>query len=287
MALYRGESIAEEFTNSLTSKIKDLYEKHIFRKNVPLTMTADEKRAYNASNTCHICGLMIEDPTDKVRDHCHITGEYRGPAHNTCNTKYRLQCEVPVFFHNFSKYDSHLFITELTKMQSERNIQIIPSNTETYISVSKMVKLTRAIDESAAKRQRISRQRDKQVFLRIEFKDSYRFLGASVDALAKSLDPVTDFKMLHKFFHDDAKLLKSKGVFPSKLIKHEDDYERSEIPKREDFSTCLNDYEPISENEYKYAQSVYHHFGCTNLGEYSDLYLKTDVCILADIFEKF
>ena len=79
----------------------------------------------------------------------------------------------------------------------------------------------------------------------------------------------------------------SAGVFPYELIQSDEDYERVEFPDAEAFKTCLNDYEAIADEEYDYAKTVYETFNCNNLGEYSDLYLKTDVCILADIFEKF
>ena len=88
----------------------------------------------------------------KVKDYCHHTGEYRGAAHNECNRKYRLKHEVPVFFHNFSKYDAHLFIKELAEATADKNISIIPTNAETYVAVTAKVKL----EENA---QRIKRRK--------------------------------------------------------------------------------------------------------------------------------
>lgn len=121
-----------------------------------------------------------------------------------------MKHEVPVIFHNFSKYDAHLFIKELTLLESDKNIQIIPSNTETYISVSKFVKLE-STTEPPAKRQKTGQE--KQVYLRLDFKDSFRFMSASIDALAKSLDPTTDFKNLEKHFPQNSDMLKRKGEF--------------------------------------------------------------------------
>jgi len=46
----------------------------------------------------------------KIRDHCHLTGKYRGAAHNICNLHYKVPNFIPVVFHNLSGYDSHLFI---------------------------------------------------------------------------------------------------------------------------------------------------------------------------------
>ena len=49
----------------------------------------------------------------KVRDHCHYTEEYRGPAHSICNLKYSVPKKIPIAFHNGSNYDYHFFIKEL------------------------------------------------------------------------------------------------------------------------------------------------------------------------------
>ena len=103
-------------------------------------LTDDEEESFQAAVDCHICKKPITSPEDKVRDHCHYTGAYRGSAHNECNRKYRLTHEVPILFHNFSKYDAHLFIKELCELESDKNVRIIPSNTETYISVIKHIK---------------------------------------------------------------------------------------------------------------------------------------------------
>ena len=49
----------------------------------------------------------------KVKDHCHYTGEFRGPAHSICNLRYNVQQEIPVKIHNGSKYNYHFIIKEL------------------------------------------------------------------------------------------------------------------------------------------------------------------------------
>ena len=72
-----------------------------------------------------------------VRDHCHFTGKYRGPAHNECNRQFRKPKFTPIFFHNLSGYDPHLFIKNLGKTQG--NIKCIPNNEERYISFSKNI----------------------------------------------------------------------------------------------------------------------------------------------------
>ena len=59
--------------------------KHLKKK---LIMTEKEEENFRSSNTCWICEKLIED--EKVRDHCHITGKYRGAARWKCNVNLKL-----------------------------------------------------------------------------------------------------------------------------------------------------------------------------------------------------
>ena len=60
--------------------------------------------------------------SDKVRDHCHLTGKYRGPAHNTCNINVTQKQSnfIPFIFHNFSNYDCHLFFKKLVDKKKDK-----------------------------------------------------------------------------------------------------------------------------------------------------------------------
>ena len=74
-----------------------------------ITMTQKDKEDFENNNICRFCGKNIE--SDKVRDHCHLTGNYRGPAHNVCNinaSQHRSNI-IPIVFHSFSNYDCHMF----------------------------------------------------------------------------------------------------------------------------------------------------------------------------------
>ena len=76
---------------------------------------------------------------NKVRDHCHLTGKYRGPAHYYCNinVKQKNSSFIPFAFHNFSNYDCHLFFKKLIDKKPDNiNVNVIPKTNEEYISVS-------------------------------------------------------------------------------------------------------------------------------------------------------
>ena len=78
-------------------------------------MTAEENEQFERSNICWICGKLIEF-NDKVRDHCHITGKYRGSSHWKCNINLKISKQVPVIFPNLKDYGSHLIVKKLRKL---------------------------------------------------------------------------------------------------------------------------------------------------------------------------
>ena len=76
-------------------------------------MTGKDQEDFKNSNICGFCEKNIE--SDKVRDHCHLTGKYRGPAHSKCNINvFEDQSNfIPFIFHIFSNYDRHMFFKKL------------------------------------------------------------------------------------------------------------------------------------------------------------------------------
>ena len=58
-----------------------MIKKHL---NKDLILSAEEEEKRHLSNTCWICDKLFDVGDDKVRDHCHITGKYRGAAHRSC-----------------------------------------------------------------------------------------------------------------------------------------------------------------------------------------------------------
>ena len=113
---------------------------------------------------------------DKVLDHCHLTGKYRGAAHNECNLNYKIPKFFPVIFHNLSGYDAHLFIKNLGVTKG--NINCIPNNEEKYISFTKQI-LVDTFTNKEGKLVEVRRD--------IRFIDSFKFMASSLDNLSSNL----------------------------------------------------------------------------------------------------
>ena len=98
--------------------------------NKSLIMTEEEEHLFRENNNCWISKKLI-DNDEKVRDHCHITGKFRGAAHWSCNINFQLTKKVSVIFHKFRSYDSHLIFSELNKFNAK--INVIPNGLEKYM----------------------------------------------------------------------------------------------------------------------------------------------------------
>ena len=97
-----------------------------FNKN--LIMTEEEEHLFQQSNYCWIYKKIIDNEDEKVRDHCHITGKFKGSAHWDCNINFQLTKKIPVIFHNLKGYDSHLIFSELHKFNLK--VDVIPNGLE-------------------------------------------------------------------------------------------------------------------------------------------------------------
>ena len=279
---YTAESINDNvpqlFIESLEEDIKEIYNR--FKIPKKMVMTPKDKIDYKKATICHICESGIpkvcDDPRfKKVRDHCHLTGKFRGAAHSMCNLKYRLPKFFPVIFHNLSGYDSHLFIKNLGK--SEGKIGCIPNNEEKYISFSKHI----LVDKFKNKK-----GEEKEVIREIRFIDSFKFMATSLGSLVNNL-PKESFKNLTEFYEgEQLDLIKRKGVFPYDWFDNFNRLSADNLPPKEAFHSILND-SGISEEDYIHAQKVWKIFDMKTMRDYHDLYLKSDVLLLSDVFENF
>ena len=107
---YLGEDAVYNFINSLIKESKycsGVIKKHF---NKELVMTKEDNENFKNSAKCWICDNGYIDNDVKVRDHCHITGQYRASAHRDCNINLRLNQKIPVVFRNLKNYDSYLIM---------------------------------------------------------------------------------------------------------------------------------------------------------------------------------
>ena len=95
-------------------------------------MSAEEEERFQLSNSCWICDKLFDVGDDKVRDHCHITGKYRGAAHWSCNINLKLSKKVPAIFHNLRGYDIHLIIKEISRFDVK--VSVILNGLEKYMA---------------------------------------------------------------------------------------------------------------------------------------------------------
>ena len=254
---YRGPNAAEHFLQALQEEEQKI--KGVMANPKAMRMTREDWRAYNTATLCYVCNKPLEG--DSVRDHCHITGRFRGAAHNACNLKLRLNPQtttIPVVFHNLRGYDSHLLMQAISKVEGQ--VSCIPNNTEKYISFS---------------------------LGQLRFIDSAQFLLATLDKLVAANSPEA-FQITACYEPDSQKrqLLLRKGVYPYEYMDSWERFEETALPPKEAFYSKLSD-EHISDSDYAHAQQVWKTFECRTLGDYTVLYCRTDVLLLADVFENF
>ena len=258
--LYRGKDPVVHFLKALDKEAFGITK--IMKQIQRMKLTVHDEEAFKSATTCYICNKWLG--TDRVRDHDHMLAgyNYRGPAHNACNLNYKYGKHIPVIFHNGRGYDSHLIMSEVGKLQPKR-ISCFPNNKEKYISFS---------------------------IGNLRFIDSLQFLNASLSTLVNNLasEGPNKFPCLKEQFQDQGQhqLLLRKGTYPYSYMDHEDRFTEQQLPPIEEFHNSLTG-EDLSEEDYHHAQQVWKAFNIQNLGQYHDLYLLTDVLLLADIFENF
>ena len=88
IVVYRGKNAAYEFIKAMLKKYKyckKIKNKH-FNKNL---IVSEEEQLFQESNSCWICGTLIDHDDEKVRDHCHVIEKFRGAAHWSCNVNFQ------------------------------------------------------------------------------------------------------------------------------------------------------------------------------------------------------
>ena len=245
------------------------------------------------SLNCSNCDIIYDksNPDNiKCRHHDHITGEYISDLCFKCNLLFKIEKFIPVYIHNLKGYDSHLFIRAITKYgyQTEnQNIKCIPNNEQKYISFSKKIKVGTYFNEKDNK--------EHNVFYEIRFLDTLGFMNSSIASLTKNLKDSCDEKNIKKIFMNTSKYIKNnneldlltqKGIYPYDYITNFDVLNESKLPKMKKFYSKLTN-EKCNMNDYLRAMKVWKTFKCNKLMDYHMIYLKSDVLLLADIWENF
>ena len=261
----------DTFINWLESDVREIA--NLENKDMIFT-PENEKEFINASN-CWLCGEYMGN--DRVRDHCHFTGKFRGAACNSCNLKLKRQNNISVFFHNLAGYDSHLFIKKLGTPEEKENIDCIPNNEEKYISFSKTI-------ITGQYKNKQGETKDKT--FKIIFKDSLKFMSSSLGTLVNNL-PRDAFNNLLKYFTpEQAEILKQKGFYPYEYMDNVEKFKENKPPPRKAFYSKLSG-RGITKTDYKHVWNVWNTFNMKSLKDYHEFYNITDVLLLADVFENF
>ena len=273
--IHRGENAVHKFMENMLEEVnwcKSIMKKHF---NKPLEMTMENEIDFKKAIKCHICDQQYTDKDIRVRDHCHITGKFRGSAHQDCNLKLRIKpatIKIPVLFHNLRGYDSHFIMQQIGEIAKKHayknkrgeechmNINCIPNNMEKYMAF--------------------------MLGNHLVFLDSFQFMSSSLENLIKNL-PDEAFKYTkQEFKKEQFNLMKQKGIYPYDYMDSFNRFNETQLPKKQDFYSILNN-EHISDEQYKHAQNVWDTFNLKTMGDYHDLYLKSDILLLADVFENF
>ena len=274
LKLYRGKDCVEKFCDHITEEACHLY--HSYPKKPMKPLTKKQWKNFKKSSNCHICFKPFSDRNPKVRDHCHYSSLYRGAAHVTCNLQYKIPSYIPVVFHNLSGYDAHLFIRELARKNPK--LGVIAKNKEDDISFSLKVEVDKYIDKNGE-------ENSKEIELR--FIDSFKFMSSSLDSLVNNLARgKSKFFGFEGYNESQYNLLIWKEIYPYEYMNDWNKFEETNLPPRKAFYSKLN-MSGVSSEDYEHATKVWNEFSLRDVGEYHDLYLKTDVILLANIFEAF
>ena len=179
LKFYQGKDCVEVFCKHIEEEAKRLC--RMFSEMPMKRVTQKEWREFKRATKCHTCFEEFEEDNKfsyKVRDHCHYVGLYRGPAHRTCNLRYKIPRCIPIAFRNLSGYNAHLFIRELGIKFYSGSIGVIDENKEKYISFNVGVVVGSYEDMWG---------RIKKKKIQLRFINSIRFMVSSLNSLSRNL----------------------------------------------------------------------------------------------------
>ena len=259
-----GENNIKWFLNKINNIEFQMSE--FFKQNLKPRITIKSEKSFLKAKFCWLCDINFVNINEKIRHYCKMIGKYLGAAHQSCIdyvNKTNRHKFIPVLYHNFSKYDCHMFFNELINSKVDtNNISVIPKTNEEYVSVN---------------------------YSCVKFLDSMRFQTASLEKLTESLKDC-DYIHLKKHFPNHWMLLKNKLAYPYEFYKTLEDYEKPidnllQAGEEAYFSKTKNKIP--DQVEIDRTNEIIKLFNIRNGRELTELYCKADVILLADKFEKF
>ena len=263
---FEGDTCIEDMVVELTELSNQCIEN--MKKNQELKMSKEDNKKFFSATHCSICNECFKDGDTKCRDHDHRTGQFRGATHQKCNINYFNNRYLPVVFHNLRGYDSHLIIKRAYDISNRLNtnkFDVIPNSYEKFMSFG---------------------------IGNLKFIDSLQFMASSLEKLVENLydknDKYINFNHMRKYYNsgNELELLCQKGFYPYEWVDNVEKLNHVGLPPASDFYSTLTQ-ETISDKNYQHAQNVYAKLNCQSFKDYHFTYLKTDVLLLADVFENF
>ena len=245
----RGKNAAYKFIEAIFEEYDYCKKWMKIHYNKNLVISAEEEEKFQLAK--------FDVGNEKVRDHCHITEKYRGAAHFSCDANLKLSKKVPVIFHNLRGYDSHLIIKEMDKFDVK--VSVTSNGLEEYMAFT--------------------------VNKNLVFIGNKQFMNSGSDSLVKNLSN-DDFKYLSENFNGELlELVKEKGEYSYEYMDSVEKFSENKLPDKSKFFSSLKG-ECITEKDYQRGNNVWNAFKMNSMGDCHDLYLKTDVLLLADVFER-
>ena len=168
---FRGDDCTTEMILKLKEIAKYCIEE--MRRNTKMYVSVEDETTHREATQCVLCNGDFTKSNDKVRDHDHRTGQYRGACHNKCNIHYFQNRYLPICVNNLRGYDSHIILKQAFEIvEKKERIHAIPQSTEKFMTFS--------IGD-------------------LTFKDSFQFMAAGLGSLVEALISKGEDKFEH--FH--------------------------------------------------------------------------------------
>ena len=145
---YIGKSTAKEFVRQMRQVARRINE--LFPTPVLPVRTAAQQKKWEEATKCFACGEEFvpgDKNLKKVFDHCHYSGKFRSAMYSSCSWQCKDRRTFPVFFHNFSGYDSHFLVKELNAFDDDP-VEPLTRNEEKFISIKKSFHIANQYDLS-------------------------------------------------------------------------------------------------------------------------------------------